>query len=338
MDNFSYNQPTSAVSDAYRRRFRHDVRTIIFGSLLMLMCVYADDLILLLLNSENIFTDTVLKLIYGDLEKGRQTLNAAVSSPLFINILSVIVQLIMLFIPAVVTRKLLKSKPTPLFPLKAELPERPLAFIGITFGSCYTVNLFCSLLFGSFYPNIGALSITDSVFEFISIVIIAPICEEFVFRGIFFRSLESYDRRFAIILTAIIFGLMHRNPAAVINAVVFGIFAAVSCAETGSLLMGILLHMTNNAIAFTASSLLNTGESTILLVLPLSLFMLITVFSSFALIVDCRVTGRRIIAFSHPTAYNTPRIYVSHKLAAIFFNPWTWLFAVLLAYSIWLLY
>ncbi len=338
MDNFSPLRSEEPVFKKYRRSFRHDIRVIVFGALLMLTLLYADDLILLLLRSENIFTDTVLKLIYNDVEAGRAALNGLIDSSLFINILSVSIQLIMLLIPALISRKLLISKPKPIFPFKAELPSRPLAFVGLTFGTCYTVNICCALIFGSFYPSIGSLDITDAAFSFASIVIIAPIFEELVFRGIFFRSVAKYDRRFAIIFSALIFGLMHRSPASVINAVVFGIFAAVSCAETGSLLMGIMLHMTNNAIAFAASSMMESESDMIIFALPLSVFMIIMVLSAIALWIDCRVSKRRIITFSTPTAHETPRLYASDKLAALALTPWTWLFLALLAYSIRLLY
>lgn len=338
MDNFSSLQSEASFFKKYRRSFRHDVRVIIFGALLMLSLVYADDLILLLLRSENFFTDAVLKLIYNDVETGRAALDELIDSPLFINILSVSVQLIMLLIPALITRTLLKNRPKPTFPLKANLPHRPVAFIGLTFGTCYTVNICCSIIFSSFYPSIGSLDITDTAFSFASIVIIAPIFEELVFRGIFFRSLAGYDRRFAIIVSALIFGLMHRSPPSVINAVVFGIFAAVSCAETGSLLMGIILHMTNNAISFAASSMLESEGSMLLLALPLSVFMIIMVLSAIALWIDSHVSKKNIITFSKPAAYDTPRLYASDKLAAITLTPWTWLFLALLAYSIWLLY
>lgn len=338
MDNFSSLQSEESFFKKYVRSFRHDIHVIIFSALLMLTLLYADDLVLLLLGSENVFTDAVLKLIYNDVEAGRAAIDKLINSSLFINILSVSIQLIMLLIPALISRKLLHSKPKPLFPLKAELPSRPMAFVGLTFGTCYTVNICCSLIFGSFYPSIGSLDITDTAFSFASIVIIAPIFEELVFRGIFFRSIAKYDRRFAIILSALIFGLMHRSPASVINAVVFGIFAAVSCAETGSLLMGIMLHMTNNAIAFAASSMLNSESSMVILALPLSVFMIIMVLSAIALWIDCRVSKRRIITFSRPTAHETPRLYASNKLSALTLTPWTWLFLALLAYSIWLLY
>ncbi len=339
MNEFNSAPSEAKASEGYRRNFIHDVRIVMLSSLLMLMFVYLDDFVLAVLRAPNGLPAVILSAVDNmSLEEAAEMVTEFSSSDMFLNILGVIAQLLMLAVAGLTARKLMVSKPKKIFPLKAVLPSRAISFVGLTFGMCYTVNLVCTLLFGNFYPNIGALSMTDNAFSFVSIVIIAPIFEELVFRGIFFRSLARYDRVFAIIFTAVIFGLMHRNPSSIINAVVFGMFAAISCAETGSLLMGIILHMTNNAISYCATSILSLENSAVLLLIPLSLFTIAMIGSAISMGIEGKVTGIHVVALSRPAAHDTPRLYASTKVKAIVGCIWTWLFAALLGYSIWLLY
>lgn len=76
-------------------------------------------------------------------------------------------------------------------------------------------------------------------------VLIAPVCEELVYRGALLRALERYGRWFAIGLSALIFGLMHGNavqfPVAFVIGLVFGYLSLKY-----SLRLTIVLHVLNN--------------------------------------------------------------------------------------------
>ena len=339
MNEFNAAPTEASVSVGFRRNFRYDVNVVMLSSLIMLACVYLDDFILLALRSGNGPLVTLTSL-FADVTRNEaaEMLSRLAASAVFRNICGIAVQLIMLLFPALIARKALISKPEPPFPLAARLPERPLTYAAVTFGTCYTVNAVCSLLFGGFYPNIGALSLEDTVFGFVSVVIIAPIFEEWVFRGLFFRSLAKYDRSFAVFFTAAVFGLMHREPASVINGFVFGIFAAVACAETDSLLMGIMLHMTNNALSFASTSLLEAGGGMIILLIPLSVFSVVMISCAFVLFINRKTAGKPHFSIQKHVAYATPRITGGYKFITLTGSIWSWLFVMLLAYSIVLLY
>lgn len=76
-------------------------------------------------------------------------------------------------------------------------------------------------------------------------VIVAPFCEEFIYRGILLHSLERYGKYFAIIISALIFGLMHGNavqfPVAFVIGTVFGYITLKY-----SLGVSIAIHILNN--------------------------------------------------------------------------------------------
>lgn len=87
--------------------------------------------------------------------------------------------------------------------------------------------------------NKSALSMT------IYTCIIAPVFEEFLYRGAILRSFEKYGRRFAIVVSAMLFGLMHGNFYQIFMAAGIGIILGYLATEY-SIKLTIILHMINN--------------------------------------------------------------------------------------------
>ncbi len=87
----------------------------------------------------------------------------------------------------------------------------------------------------------------------IYIVVLGPIAEEFLFRGLILRGfLSRYSVRKAILASAILFGLSHINPFQIVTATVIGILFAWWRVKTGSLLPSLIGHALNNALAVGA--------------------------------------------------------------------------------------
>ncbi len=88
-------------------------------------------------------------------------------------------------------------------------------------------------------------------FTFLSIVVAAPILEEFIFRGIVLEGfLKNYDPQKAIIWSAIIFGAVHLNPWQFIGAGVLGLYIGWIYYRTRSIIPCIVLHFINNLLAY----------------------------------------------------------------------------------------
>lgn len=89
-------------------------------------------------------------------------------------------------------------------------------------------------------------SVTVSMFLYS--VLIAPFVEELIFRGAVLRWLEPWGRRFALVTSSIIFGLMHTNlvqlPITIICGLLFGYIA-----QRFSLRAAIAAHAANNLFA-----------------------------------------------------------------------------------------
>ncbi|WP_341960004.1 CPBP family intramembrane metalloprotease [Planococcus maritimus] len=84
-------------------------------------------------------------------------------------------------------------------------------------------------------------------FMLLTLVILAPIVEEFVFRGVFLtRFMAKTSMWGGILISSLLFGVLHLD---FIGAFLFGIIASLLYLRTGNLLLPILFHMLNNALA-----------------------------------------------------------------------------------------
>ena len=85
----------------------------------------------------------------------------------------------------------------------------------------------------------------------LSVILLAPIGEELLFRGI----IMNYSKRcmpaiWAIILQAALFGLYHGNIVQIIYAFVMGIILGIVSQKLGSIVYSIILHMAVNISIF----------------------------------------------------------------------------------------
>lgn len=84
------------------------------------------------------------------------------------------------------------------------------------------------------------------------VVAVGPgICEEVLFRGAIQGVLERRGKWFAVIVTAILFGLFHMSLEIAIPAAILGLFYGWVVVRTGSLVPGMLAHAANNAAAIS---------------------------------------------------------------------------------------
>lgn len=90
--------------------------------------------------------------------------------------------------------------------------------------------------------------------EGLVVLLVAPVIEEIVFRGVIFRALWTWrGPGVAALITAILFGLWHVGtyPLAVLPTLaITGFFLCLVFRRTGSLLPPIALHMLINTLAF----------------------------------------------------------------------------------------
>ena len=114
------------------------------------------------------------------------------------------------------------------------------------------------------------------------VCVLAPIAEEFFFRGYFFTALRSWKGVWpAAVITGLVFGAIHVGSAPapyLVPLAVFGLLLCLLYWRTGSLYPCIALHALNNCLAFGVSQkwdwqvpLLMVGALTVIsaIILPL---------------------------------------------------------------------
>ena len=104
--------------------------------------------------------------------------------------------------------------------------------------------------------------------------IFAPIGEEIGFRGILLGGLLKTRCRtwIAILISALVFALFHGFGANFVTAMLFGILVGWLYWRTGSIIPGIIIHITNNSL--TAIDLSNQTNALYLIILVVSLVLL----------------------------------------------------------------
>jgi len=89
------------------------------------------------------------------------------------------------------------------------------------------------------------------VFAFILMVFAAPVFEELIFRGIILEGLlKKYSPVLSIMISSLLFGIVHLNPWQFITGFIFGIFSGWVYYKTRSLLLSVIIHATINLTGF----------------------------------------------------------------------------------------
>ena len=102
----------------------------------------------------------------------------------------------------------------------------------------------------------------DAIILAISLAVIPAVVEEFCIRGVVLQPLRRYGDKFAIIMSAAIFSILHGNMVQIPYTLVAGIYLGYLCVATGSIWPSIVLHFVNNMFSAVQLIILsNYGEN-----------------------------------------------------------------------------
>ncbi len=134
---------------------------------------------------------------------------------------------------------------------------------------CYSLVYICNFLGIMITSVIGVLKggmVENKVVEyvtggnmflnFIAMVVIAPVIEEYVFRKVIVDRTVRYGQGFAVIASGLMFGLFHGNLNQFAYAVVLGMFFAFLYVKTGNLKITIAMHAIVNFMGSMVGGLL----------------------------------------------------------------------------------
>jgi membrane protease YdiL (CAAX protease family) len=150
-------------------------------------------------------------------------------------------------------------------------PGRFFKSFGIGFGIYYAASVTISVLVSILFPefsnlndaSIGQMLQDQPLIMFVSVVFLAPVGEELLYRGVFYGFIRKKSKIAAYIVSSVVFSLIHivgyismaDIPTLIISFVQYlpaGVAFAYSYEKSGSLLCPILMHMTANFMATMA--------------------------------------------------------------------------------------
>ncbi len=142
--------------------------------------------------------------------------------------------------------------------------------IGMEYVSVYLLNSLASA-FPSWMEEYELILENAGITENISpmmilyTVILGPVCEELIFRGITLNAAKKVmPVHMAILVSAILFGAFHMNPIQSCYAFVFGLGLGYIMHLYDNLLITILIHIAYNFIGALASAFLPIGGNTVI--------------------------------------------------------------------------
>ena len=101
-------------------------------------------------------------------------------------------------------------------------------------------------------------TIMGTPWGYLTVGLLAPLSEEIVLRGAVLRALLKSDKLStwaAITISALLFSLIHMNPAQMPHAFMIGVLLGWMYYRTGSILPGVAYHWANNSAAFVLFAL-----------------------------------------------------------------------------------
>lgn len=177
-----------------------------------------------------------------------------------VNVFQIIISSVAFIFPYVFLAKIFKIKindALQLKPIKQKKQATALILIGLSVCSFINIvttfagNLFENMGF-SYEANINSANpnnIFGIILTFIATAVTPAIVEEFAMRGILLTALRKYGDAFAILISSVIFGLMHGNFEQIPFAFMLGIYLGFITVKTSSILPAMLLHFLNNALS-----------------------------------------------------------------------------------------
>ncbi len=161
-------------------------------------------------------------------------------------------------VPTVIVALCFKRRQFPLAPAKPVSGRT--AFWGIlaAMGVCVVANLIASAVvsfFGQFgvpapeMPDLLAPNPTSLGLNILVIAVLPALLEEMVFRGYVLRALRPYGDGFAVVVSSLLFALMHGNIEQIPFALCVGLALGWLCVRTNNVWLAVAVHFCNNGMS-----------------------------------------------------------------------------------------
>lgn len=211
---------------------------------------------------------------------------AVLDDDTFVMILSGLASIVSFFGVSIIYSIATKKKFGYMFPMEKNGFKMTYHLCTLGLGVCMIANYVSNMLIALFdlfntdalvETNFNCETPLDILLFYVTIAVLPALVEEFAFRGVILNILRKYSDGLAILVSGVLFGLMHGNFTQIPFALVVGLIFGYIAVKTNSLLPGIIIHFLNNALSVTFSLLTtntNLSDSAIIVINSIVMFII----------------------------------------------------------------
>ncbi len=254
MENSTYHH--DYITTSYKRQLKRDSNAV--GFILILYFV-----VMLGVSFATIFLPTLTSMLNGEIITNTTDINF-MNDTTFLMLESGLVSLVTYFGVAIIYSIIAKMN------LGETYPTQKLGFkltsLLVLFGLSIAMiaNYVSNMTVGVFdmfgidanidieYPCDNFL---DVLLFYVSVAVLPALVEEFAFRGVILKIMRKHSDSLAILVSGVMFGLMHGNFTQIPFALVVGLILAFITVKTNSLIPAMLIHFLNNGLSVTLTLL-----------------------------------------------------------------------------------
>ena len=259
------------------------------------------------------------------------------------NMVQIIVSFIAFTVPFWLLSRFFETPLNTLLPTKSNCSKKTMVVLGlIGLGVCGFSNIATNLA-GDIFENFGFYYSSNNnepnptnffgiALSVLATAVAPALFEEFALRGVVLSLLRKHGDNFAIIISALLFGLMHGNPPQIPFAFMLGVYFAYVTIKTGNIWTAVVMHFLNNlfSVIYTYIVPTLTLEQQIVCSITYNGVLLLVGFIGLMWLkktlsqLPCEEKADSVLSFKA-------------KVAVILTSPVMWAFYVLMGYKIYLI-
>ncbi len=195
------------------------------------------------------------------------------SDPTIVQVIQIIVSIIAFTFPFIIYSKMMGERLSDIAPYNKPKDKKlmlPLILLGL--GVCGFSNAVVSGA-GAILQNFGfsydvtttenPTNIFGIILSFVATAVTPALVEEFAMRGAVMGALRKFGDSFAVITSALVFGLMHGNLVQIPFAFILGLFFGFAVIKTGTIWTAVIIHFLNNLFSISFSYILSNSKGAV---------------------------------------------------------------------------
>lgn len=195
------------------------------------------------------------------------------NDPTFVQVIQICVSSIAFIFPFIIYSKMMGERLSEIALYNKPKEKKlvfPLVLMGL--GVCGFSNAVVSGA-GAILQNFGfsynvaqtenPTNIFGIILSFVATAVTPALVEEFAMRGAVMGTLRKYGESFAIITSALIFGLMHGNLVQIPFAFILGLFFGFAVIKSGTIWTAVIIHFLNNLFSISFDYVLSNSKGAV---------------------------------------------------------------------------